>query len=146
MLQFCDVEILSKEILFDRVYCNHCTLNKFKMLLTWWQKKFISRCFTWHFIKNSSYINFRRSTKPDKNTEAAIRRFYTKQALLNILHMCWSLFWNKVVGQACNHIKKETPVKVFSCEFHEILKNINFIEYPRTNDSEFILKNHNKGI
>ena len=60
--------------------------------------------------------------------------------------MCWSLFWNKVVGQACNRIKKETPVQVFSCEFHEIWKNIYFIEYLRVNDSEYILKNHNKGI
>ena len=31
-------------------------------------------------------------------------------------------FFNKVAGQACNFITKETLAQVFSCEFCEILK------------------------
>ena len=58
--------------------------------------------------------------------------------LLNISHLCRSLFYNKVVGQAWNLIEKETPVQVFSCEFHDIFKNIYFTEQLRTNDSENI--------
>ena len=35
-------------------------------------------------------------------------------------HLCQSLFFNKVAGQACNFIKKETPAQVFFCEFYEV--------------------------
>ena len=39
---------------------------------------------------------------------------------------------------ACNFIKKETPVQVFSCEFCEIFKNTYFVEHqPRV--ASFIL-------
>ena len=41
-------------------------------------------------------------------------------------HLCQSLFFNKVAGGACNIIKKETLVQVFSCEFCEISKNTFF--------------------
>ena len=52
-------------------------------------------------------------------------------------HLCQSLFFNKIAGgkkclffgQACNFIKKETLVQVFSCEFCEIFKNAFFIEH-----------------
>ena len=44
-------------------------------------------------------------------------------------HLCWSLFLNKVT-KACNFIKKETLVQVFSCEFCEISKNIFFHRTP----------------
>ena len=33
-------------------------------------------------------------------------------------HLCQGLFFNKVAGQACIFIKKETLAQVFSCEFH----------------------------
>ena len=45
---------------------------------------------------------------------------------------CQSLFFNKVGGlrpMACNFIKKETLVQVFSCEFCEISKSTFFIEH-----------------
>ena len=38
-------------------------------------------------------------------------------------HLCQSLFFNKVAGDACNFIKKETLALVLSCEFCEIFKN-----------------------
>ena len=37
--------------------------------------------------------------------------------------------------EACNLIKKETPVKVFSCEFCETLNNILFAEHLRATAS-----------
>ena len=43
--------------------------------------------------------------------------------------LCWSLFFNKVAGKACNFIKKETPTQVFSCEYCEIFKKTNFKEH-----------------
>ena len=52
-------------------------------------------------------------------------------------NICASLF-NKVAGlrpEACNCIKKETPVQLFSCEFCEISKNTFFTEPPWTTAS-----------
>ena len=39
-------------------------------------------------------------------------------------------------SEACNFIKKETLVQVFSCEFSEIFKNIFFTERLWTTNSE----------
>ena len=45
-------------------------------------------------------------------------------------HLYHSCFFNKVAGwAACNFIKKETLVQVFSCEFWEIFKNTFFTEH-----------------
>ena len=41
-------------------------------------------------------------------------------------HLCESLFLNKVAGQACNFIKKQTLAQVLSCELCEISKNTFF--------------------
>ena len=41
-------------------------------------------------------------------------------------HLCQSLFFDKVAGQVCNFIKKETLALMFSCEFCEIFKNTFF--------------------
>ena len=76
--------------------------------------------------------------KPNQNPETAIRKCSTKQMFFKILHLCWSIFCNKLVGQACNLIEKEIPVQVFSCEFQEMFKIIYLIDYLRTNDSENI--------
>ena len=38
-------------------------------------------------------------------------------------HLCQSLFLNKVAGDACNFIKKETLAQVFPWEIYEIFKN-----------------------
>ena len=43
--------------------------------------------------------------------------------------------FRKKKPQACNFIKKETPVQVFSCEFCEILKNVLFKELFRVTAS-----------
>ena len=40
-----------------------------------------------------------------------------------------SLFKIKLQASACNFIKKETLSQIFSCEFHEISKNIIFTEH-----------------
>ena len=63
-------------------------------------------------------------------------------------HLCQSLFFNNVAGLACNIIKNETLVQMFSCEFCEISKNTFFTGHLWTtashsperilqNDSEF---------
>ena len=41
--------------------------------------------------------------------------------------------------EACNFIKKETLVEVFSCEFCEIFKNTFFTEHPSTTTSCFTI-------
>ena len=41
-------------------------------------------------------------------------------------HQRQSLFFNKVAGQACKFIKRETLTQVFFCEFCEIFKNTYF--------------------
>ena len=38
-------------------------------------------------------------------------------------HLCQSLYFDKVAGQASNFIKIETLAQVFSCEFSKISKN-----------------------
>ena len=43
--------------------------------------------------------------------------------------MASNLVFNKVAGQTCNFIKKETLAQVFSCEFCEISKNTFFKEH-----------------
>ena len=45
------------------------------------------------------------------------------------------ILFNKVAGQGCNFINKESLVQVLSCEFCEISNNTFFIEYPRTTAS-----------
>ena len=47
-----------------------------------------------------------------------------------------SLF-NKVTGlTVCNIIKKETPTRVFSCEYHEMFEKIFFYRTPPVAASE----------
>ena len=43
-------------------------------------------------------------------------------------HLCRSLYFNKVVLQACYFIKKETLAQLFSCESCKIFKNSFFIK------------------
>ena len=45
-------------------------------------------------------------------------------------HLCQRLFFNKVAGQVCNFIKKESLAQVFSCEFCKISKNVFFYRTP----------------
>ena len=61
--------------------------------------------------------------------EAATKRGFCKKGDLRNFakftgkQLCQSPFFNKVAGQACHFIKKETLVQVFSCEFCEVSKN-----------------------
>ena len=48
-----------------------------------------------------------------------VRRNFTK---FTEKHLCQSLFFIKVAGQACNFVKKVTLAQVFFCEFCEISK------------------------
>ena len=43
-------------------------------------------------------------------------------------HLCFSLFFKNVADSACNFIKKETLVQLFSCEFCEIFSEHLVIE------------------
>ena len=67
--------------------------------------------------------------------EAATVGILLKKVFLKILQNSQE---NTCVGvsflikpQTCNFIKKETPTRVFSCEFFEIFKNTYFVEYLR---------------
>ena len=50
--------------------------------------------------------------------------------------MYQSLFFNKVAGEACNFIKKETLGQVLYCQFYEIFKNTFSTEHLWTTASE----------
>ena len=41
-------------------------------------------------------------------------------------HLFWSIFFNKVAGQACNFIKKDTLAQVFFVNFVKFLRTPNF--------------------
>ena len=51
-----------------------------------------------------------------QKTEAAVRRYSSKQVFLKISQYSQE-----------NNEKKETPIQVFSCEFYEIFKNTFFL-------------------
>ena len=70
--------------------------------------------------------NLYGSSRPEVFCKKGVLRNFTK---FTGKHLCQSLFFNKVAGQACNFIKKETLAQVFPCEFCEISKNIFFIEH-----------------
>ena len=72
-------------------------------------------------------------------TELFLKKgFLKKLAKSTEKHLCWSLFFNKVVGlQGYIIIKKEIQTQMFSCEFCVILKNTFFIEHLLTTDSKY---------
>ena len=43
-------------------------------------------------------------------------------------NQCWSLFFNKFAGWACNFIQKETLAQMFSCKLRKIFKDKFFIK------------------
>ena len=53
-------------------------------------------------------------------------------------HLSLGLFFTKVASSACNFIKKETAVQVFSCEFGENFKNTFLAEH--LNASAFVYR------
>ena len=76
-----------------------------------------------------------------KNTRSKHQRCsMIKVVLINFTkftgkHLCERFFFNKLAGQACNFIKKESLVQVLSCEFWEISKNTFSTEHLRTTAS-----------
>ena len=67
--------------------------------------------------------------------------FYGKKLFLKISqnsqeNTCARVFFNKVAGDACNFIEKETLAQLFSCEFCEISKNNFFTEHLHTSASK----------
>ena len=61
-----------------------------------------------------------KSSRPVVFCKKGVLRSFTK---FTGKHLCRSLYFNKVEGQACNFIKIGTLTQVFSCEFWEISKN-----------------------
>ena len=68
----------------------------------------------------SVFLRYYRSSRREVLCKKGVLRNFTK---FTGKHLCQSLFFNKVAGQACNFIKKETLAQVFSCEFCGISKN-----------------------
>ena len=69
-----------------------------------------------------------RSSRPEVFCERGVLKNFAK---CTGKHLCQSLFLNKVAGDACNVIKKETLAQVFSWEFCEISENTFFYRTPR---------------
>ena len=53
---------------------------------------------------------------------------------------CTGVFFSINLQAACKFIKKETPVRLFYCEFCENFKNIFFVEHLRTAASYYSAK------
>ena len=68
----------------------------------------------------SSNSSFSRSSHLELFCKKCVLRNFAK---VTGKHLCQSLFFNKIVGLACNFIKKETLAQVFPCEFCEVSKN-----------------------
>ena len=61
-----------------------------------------------------------RSSRPEVFCKKVVLRNFGKFVGK---HLCQSLYFDKVAGQASNFIKIETLAQVFSCEFSKISKN-----------------------
>ena len=59
-------------------------------------------------------------------SEAVVHRCSVEKVFLEFFTCVRVSFFNKVAGEGCNFIKKETLAQVFSCEFYEISKNTFF--------------------
>ena len=61
-----------------------------------------------------------RSSRPEVFCKKVVLRNFGK---FTGKHLCQSLYFDKVAGQASDFIKIETLAQVFSCEFSKISKN-----------------------
>ena len=76
---------------------------------------------------------------PQEVSKAVVQRFSVKKVFLEILQNSRENNCVRVsLPEACNFIKKETLVQVFSCEFCEISNNIFFTEHLWTTASEVL--------
>ena len=78
-----------------------------------------------------------RSSRPEVFCERGVLKNFAK---CTGKHLCQSLFLNKVAGDACNVIKKETLAQVFSWEFCEISKNTFSYRAPLVAASGLLIK------
>ena len=69
-----------------------------------------------------------RSSRPEVFCKKGVLRNYAK---FKGKHLWQSLFFNKVAGEVCDYIKKETLAQVFSCEYFQIFKNAFFMKHLR---------------
>ena len=72
-------------------------------------------------------------TSVPEGTEAATRGVLYKKMFLTISQKSQENTWQP---QACNFMKKDTLVQVFSCKFFEIFKNTFLIKHLRKNASK----------
>ena len=80
-----------------------------------------------------------RSSRPDVFCKKVVLRKFTK---FTGKHLHQSLYFNNVAGlrpEACNFIKIEALVQVFSCEFCEISKDIFSYRTPSVAASEGVV-------
>ena len=77
-----------------------------------------------------------RSSRPNLFCEKGVLRTF---ANFTGKHLRQTLFFNKVAGNACNFIQKETLAQVFSCEVCEISKKNLFYRTPPTAASVFYI-------
>ena len=84
-----------------------------------------------------------------RNIRSSHRRCSVGKGLLRIFakitgkHLCQSLLFLFFFASACNFIKKESLVQVFSCKFCKISKSTFFIEHLRANASETYISDIN---
>ena len=87
-------------------------------------KKLILSC---TMLKNEQtmdiFSTILRSSRPNLFCEKGVLRTF---ANFTGKHLRQTVFFNKVAGNACNFIQKETLAQVFSCEVCEISKNTFF--------------------
>ena len=86
-------------------------------------------------VLNVFHFNLQCLRKFFQNQKQPLDVLYKKSVLkifvkLRRKQLQWSIFYNKVAGDACK-LNKETPVQVFSCEFCETFKGPFFTERLR---------------
>ena len=79
-----------------------------------------------------NYLRLRSSHRTWSVRKGVLKRFARFIGKL----LCQRLFFNKVVGAACNFIKKESLAQVFSYEFCEIFKSTFLTEHFWTTTSQ----------
>ena len=91
--------------------------KEFSQRLPW-----IDEFLIWIWFESPLLRNNHRSCSVRKSVLRNFAKFTGK-------YLCQSLSLNKVAGQACNFIKKETLARVFSCECCEISNNTFFTKH-----------------
>ena len=90
---------------------------------------------TWGVLENSFQMFFLFLDRSSRRS-CSVKKVFLEISQNSQENTCArDSFFNKVAGQACNFIKKDSVVQVFSCEFCEISKNAFFIEHLRATAS-----------